>query len=119
MKAVLITQEAAVALQKIALLRAPVEAVGLMMPDEEILELPNRAEEGTSNFSFMPEDIVIAMELHDIDPEIVHWEDVILWHSHPSGGVGPSRTDMRHKLPRMQHLVITLMPDGDMKLTQY
>lgn len=118
MNPVLLTQVTTEALHNLILRRAPVEAVGLLI-DDEILELPNRADNGTSNFSFVPEDIAIAIENARIDIELIHWEDVILWHSHPSGGVGPSRTDMRHKVPRVQHMVLTITDDKQMVVTQY
>ena len=43
---------------------------------------------------------------------------VALWHSHPGGGVGPSREDMQNKTPLKYHLVLALV-DGDLVPTWY
>jgi proteasome lid subunit RPN8/RPN11 len=38
-------------------------------------------------------------------------EEVVLWHSHPAGGVGPSRFDMQNRTPLKHHLVVSLVDD--------
>lgn len=45
-------------------------------------------------------------------------EDVIIWHSHPGGGVGPSRHDMVNRTPLKHHLVLSLV-EGDLVATWY
>jgi len=45
-------------------------------------------------------------------------QDVTLWHSHPSGGVGPSRIDMQQKIPMANHLVLALV-EGEVIPTWY
>jgi proteasome lid subunit RPN8/RPN11 len=40
--------------------------------------------------------------------EIEDLAELTLWHSHPNGGVGPSRIDMQQRLPHFEHLVVTL-----------
>jgi proteasome lid subunit RPN8/RPN11 len=39
------------------------------------------------------------------------WERLTLWHSHPGGNIGPSRRDMKARIPQMGNLVIALV-DG-------
>lgn len=100
-------------------LRRPNEAVGLIMPDETVLELPNRAPNGQDRFFFKPSDIAIALENNRIDPRELDWSSVTLWHTHPAGGVGPSRIDMQCKIPQVHHLVIALFPEGHAEPTFY
>lgn len=38
-------------------------------------------------------------------------EDVWLWHTHPSGNVGPSAEDLRHRVEGVSYLVVAL-PSG-------
>lgn len=40
------------------------------------------------------------------------WPEVIFWHTHPGGGIGPSRVDMQNKPPSGYNLVIALTEDG-------
>lgn len=85
--------------------RAPHEAVGLII-GTQVVELPNRS--GTPEHSF---------ELHKVDlldalNEVVDTSAVILWHSHPSGGIGPSRIDLAQKTPFAYHLVVSLVDDA-------
>jgi proteasome lid subunit RPN8/RPN11 len=96
----------------IAELRHPAEAVGMMI-DDQVLELPNRSLKPLSSFLFTPADIALTLQNNNIDPNI--WQrpgDIILWHTHPSGGVGPSRLDVQNKLQYVRHLVVTVTPEG-------
>lgn len=45
--------------------------------------------------------------------------DIVLWHSHPSGLVGPSRGDMRAKLEGLRYMVVTLTDDGAPLYTEF
>ena len=36
------------------------------------------------------------------------WSTLTVWHTHPAGGVGPSRRDMKNRIPQMGNLVIAL-----------
>lgn len=101
-----------VELKRITLLRAPNEAVGLILSDETVVEIPNHHIDPTSNFEAHREDI-----LHAVENEVDLLE-VTFWHSHPAGGVGPSRTDMRQKTPMTNHLVVSLK-DGEIVPTWY
>ena len=88
---------------------APHESVGIIY-DDIVYELRNDHDFPDSNFSVnkqelrrLTEDLGIAVE--DI------LEQVFLWHSHPNGGVGPSRFDMTNKTPLKHHLVVALVED--------
>jgi proteasome lid subunit RPN8/RPN11 len=93
---------------------APYEAVGLLTADDRIIELPNRSSDPLSNFEIYKVDILSAITREEIEGS----EGLTLWHSHPSGGVGPSGVDMRQKIPYFDHLVVTLT-DTDAVFTWY
>jgi proteasome lid subunit RPN8/RPN11 len=35
----------------------------------------------------------------------------VIWHTHPSGNVGPSRGDLLHKLGDLSYLVVSINPE--------
>jgi len=71
-----------------------------------VRELPNRALEADS-YRIEPTDIQLALEgLEEV-------EDVAVWHTHPSGLIGPSQRDMVNRPPAdIWMLVVSLLPDG-------
>lgn len=93
-------------LSKIIRAKAPQEAVGLILNEDEVVELPNHSSTPTNHFEVHKVDILGIIGHLDIDPQ-----DVIFWHSHPSGGIGPSRTDLQQKTLFHYHLVLALI-DG-------
>lgn len=93
-------------LRRITLERAPGEAVGLILSDDRIIELPNRAESPEAQFVTSRDDIIAALD------DELQLEDVVFWHSHPGGGIGPSRIDMQQRTLFHNHLVVALV-DGD------
>lgn len=99
-------------LARIADLRRPAEAVGLILPDDKVVELPNRSLQPHNRFEILGSDVKLTLEANSVPLNQNGLENCTLWHSHPSGGVGPSRTDMRHRVSVMSHLVITLAEDG-------
>lgn len=99
------------ALKEIVLKRAPQEAVGLLDDDGRIIELTNHSSEPESNFEIRRDELISALE-----GKLA--AGLTLWHSHPGGGVGPSRTDMQQRLPFIDHLVISVV-DGDLVYTYY
>lgn len=102
-------------LLKIAIERSPHEAVGLILEDGRVLELPNHSGSPEDSFTVHKEDIVMLLfELM----EHIDLNKVTLWHSHPSGGVGPSRIDIRNKTLFTSHLVVSII-DGDLVPTWY
>jgi len=88
-------------LLRIALLRSPHEAVGLILSNNEVIELPNHSSEANAQFEVHREDIVEALSGKDL-------LDIVFWHSHPSGGIGPSRVDIQQRTPFPHHLVIAI-----------
>jgi proteasome lid subunit RPN8/RPN11 len=91
----------------------PYEAVGLILPDRRVVSLPNLAE-GDSTFRVSKADIIAALE----GVERQYLDEVVLWHSHPSGGIGPSTTDLQQKTQFTYHLVVSIV-DGDIVPTWY
>jgi len=86
-------------IERLGKLRAPNEACGILldMPWKKadgsisfVKELPNRAlDEG--RYRVDPDDIRLVLEgLEEV-------EDVAVWHTHPSGYIGPSRGDMQNR----------------------
>lgn len=96
----------------IGMLRKPGEAAGFIFPDNHIIELANRSLEPTSRFMFDPEDVRIALEINHIQVTDEDWEDVIFWHTHPGGYIGPSAIDLNNKLGDITHLVVALTATG-------
>lgn len=99
-------------LRRLAIEAAPREAVGLILSDGTVVSLPNHSENPTCSFEVRKSDLATQLGVER------HLEEVVLWHSHPSGGVGPSRTDMAQKTPLKYHLVISLV-DGDIVPSWY
>lgn len=90
---------------------SPNEAVGLIVRDHIVLELTNASDQPESSFAVGVDDIIKAVDEANLSMTEADWEGIILWHSHPGGGIGPSRVDMRNRVPRWSHLVLTI--DGD------
>lgn len=90
-------------LLEIVLERAPHEAVGLIFPDGRVEELTNQSDTPETRFEVHKAEVVSKLD------DLSMAEDVILWHSHPNGGVGPSRIDMQQKTPFADHLVVALV----------
>ena len=110
----LISPTTASKLKAAALEQLPNEAVGLVDQLGSVYLLPNHHSEPTSGFEIHKSDLIALIEEH---PTLILTE-MALWHSHPNGGVGPSRVDMQEKTPFKYHLVVTLIED-DIKLTFY
>lgn len=99
-----------------ALQAAPNEAVGIIAGGL-VYSLTNTSESPRDSFAVdMQElkEIILALGIP------LNWidESVALWHTHPAGGVGPSRFDMRNRTPLKHHLVVSLV-DGDIVPTWY
>jgi proteasome lid subunit RPN8/RPN11 len=103
-------------IEELGRLRQPNEACGILLdmswrkPDGSISwvkELPNRSMDGEGTYRIDAEDIRMVMEgLEEV-------EDVAIWHTHPSGLVGPSKGDMRNRPEdNIYMVVIALTPDG-------
>lgn len=94
---------------------APREVVGLITGRGEVILLPNHSVNPENSFEIRKHDILSVIRMNELEADLV---DLTLWHSHPNGGVGPSRIDMQQRLPFMQHLVVTLS-DDDVVFTWY
>jgi len=96
------------------LLRAPNEACGLVIPnldwpiDMWVHELKNRSPSPTDSYVFDPQTLKDLLGNREV------WEDILVWHTHPGGRVGPSPEDMNARHPKLQgkYLVISL-PRGE------
>jgi len=97
-------------LLRLAVRAAPNEAVGLILNDRSVVELTNLRTEG--NFEVSRDEVRLALEGE------ANIDQVTLWHSHPNGGVGPSRADVQNKSPIPYHLVISLV-NGEIIPTWY
>lgn len=95
--------------------RAPIEACGVLldMPWRKsdgtvsfIKELPNRSMGGQGTYRVDPNDIRLALEgLEEV-------EDVAIWHTHPSGFVGPSKGDMENRPDPNIYMVVVALTDA-------
>jgi proteasome lid subunit RPN8/RPN11 len=105
--------------------RAPNEACGLLLPvplrGKQVIELPNRSKTPEDAFEMWGTDMVLALEPlfpnHELPETFI--PTLTAWHTHPGGGLGPSRADLQNKPAYLQSLVVTLMPDGTAKATWF
>lgn len=103
-----ITDDQLASIERIGLLRAPNEACGLLLMSPHrgrtIIELPNRSLTPQDSYQFHGTDAKLELEGYD--------DGVIVWHTHPGGGIGPSRNDMRTRHPEFWYLVVALTDKG-------
>lgn len=101
-------------IEKLGKLRAPGEACGLLLdiPRKKadgtvsaIVELPNRSMGGDGSYRIDPGDIRLALE------NLEEVEDVAIWHTHPSGFIGPSKGDMENRPDRDIYMVVVALTD--------
>lgn len=110
-RSVIIPQLSEQALDEIARignLRLPNEACGLLLLSPHrgqwVVELPNRSKAPRDSFQFYGSDASLELEGYD--------DGVIIWHTHPGGGIGPSRDDMKTRHPEYWYLVVALTESG-------
>jgi proteasome lid subunit RPN8/RPN11 len=96
--------------------RLPHEAVGIIYNDMAY-ELRNDHDFPNENFAVDKRELRALIETLMVPMDQIA-DEVFLWHSHPGGGIGPSRFDMTHKTPLKNHLVVTIV-DGDLVPTWY
>ena len=92
-------------------MRQPCEAVGIIVHRTAIVELPNRSLTSHTSFVLDVNDIPLQLQLLDIDMTADDWTRIVVWHTHPNGFIGPSKVDLRNKVPGVTHLVIALTED--------
>lgn len=94
----------------------PREACGLICPDGTVFYLTNEAE---SEQAYLVSREQLGTAFYGVDGVVdlgFGIEDVVIWHTHPSGFVGPSKGDLESRrqpiLEKMAHLVVAL-PTGE------
>jgi proteasome lid subunit RPN8/RPN11 len=97
--------------------RSPAEACGIMLPTphkgKRVWELPNRSNRSNDSFVMLGSDI--AMVLGDWDGP---YEEIVMWHTHPAGNVGPSQADIQNRVVKFPNLVVTIRK-GDKPLATW
>lgn len=97
---------------ELGLEEAPKEACGLVVPDlgvpadSWVIRMTNQAANPYDSYSIDATTIRGLLEERDV------WDDVLVWHTHPGGHVGPSRGDMRARVEGIRYLVVSL-PSGE------
>jgi proteasome lid subunit RPN8/RPN11 len=101
---------------RLGLTRYPAEACGLLVDVPRrlhtgdlthVIELPNRSLAANGQYVVLPGDIELALRDYD---EI---EEAAIWHTHPSGYIGPSEGDKAHRPTADVHMVVVaLTPEG-------
>jgi proteasome lid subunit RPN8/RPN11 len=77
-----------------------------------VVEIENKAKNPLDSFEFTTKELREALEEWFSEAKDQNPFDLVLWHTHPSGGVGPSRTDIQQKIAGVVHLVVALTDDG-------
>lgn len=98
-------------LHSVGVKEAPKEACGLLFADGTLVELPNRSDSPTCSFKIEWADARDALEsLGRSELMQSGVTDVLVWHTHPSGLIGPSTLDVHQKRSwqGVQAAVITL-----------
>lgn len=104
---------------EIGLARAPHEACGLVMPDldksadEWVHELMNRHH--SPDHAYLIDPNTIRTLSADLQRAERRWEDVLVWHTHPRGNIGPSKGDLETRIEGVKYLVVAL-PRGEATL---
>lgn len=98
---------------------APEEACGVVLPDLRVVRLPNRSLSRETSYEVNAQDLVDTIERYveeaKIDPERLVRGHFLIWHTHPSGNVGPSHGDMLNRLDGFMYGVVAL-PSGQATL---
>jgi proteasome lid subunit RPN8/RPN11 len=98
-----------------AIVRAlPREAVGLLWEPAGCpavhIPLTNTSDDPERSYAVSVEEIALSF-LRTTGRTITGAVDLTLWHSHPSGQVGPSRGDMRERAEGLRYMVVTVDHD--------
>lgn len=92
--------------------RQPREACGVILPPDLVIELPNIARNPRQAYEIGTEDLVNALAERFFAGDDLQREDIVLWHTHPSGYIGPSEGDMDSRVEGFRYLVVS-MPNGE------
>lgn len=73
--------------------------------------MPNRSHSPRDSYEIHGDDIIVELQqwLEIVDQPAR--DSLIIWHTHPSGNVGPSRGDLTHKLGDLSYLVVSINPE--------
>lgn len=107
-------------IHRIGMLRYPSEACGVFLPtprryqliESQVVEIPNRSLNAEIEYVMTPEDVRMAIEDWARAATSEERNAVSVWHTHPGGGIGPSKLDMARKLRGGTYLVVALTPEG-------
>lgn len=103
-------------LLQIVRFESPKEAVGIIYQGK-VFQLKNISESPHNSFAVDVTELKLLLRHRTSNIQDIQ-DNVYFWHSHPAGGVGPSREDMRNKTPLKHHLVLSYV-DGDIVPTWY
>jgi proteasome lid subunit RPN8/RPN11 len=90
---------------------APEEVCGILVNETQgvrLIQLQNRAPDRTAGYLIDQE----TMRTLALKPKT--WSHVAVWHTHPSGHVGPSEGDLAHKIHNITYVVISI-PTGEVR----
>lgn len=92
------------------------ELCGVILPTpyrgNQVFSIPNRAKDTHSSYVMSGSDIRLTVEGWLEEADTTLWREVVFWHTHPGGGIGPSRIDMQNRPPSGYNLVIALTTSG-------
>lgn len=97
--------------------RKPNEACGVLLPHprsphegskSQVVELPNRSLK-PDTYRMATADIRLAVEELNLSKDEV--DRMAIWHTHPGGGIGPSRDDMIRRVRDVPYLVVAIQED--------
>ena len=91
--------------------RVPNEACGILLPTphkgKRVWEMPNRSKYPHDSFEMHGADMAISIAEWDGD-----YEDIVIWHTHPGGNVGPSQYDIVNRVEKLANLVVSVPEKG-------
>lgn len=92
------------------------EVCGIVTPNGQVMRLPNSSPTPSTAYEIRSADLVeaVAEYVEGVggDMDGLDRSSFIIWHTHPSGFVGPSRGDMQNRLEGFQYAVVAL-PGGE------
>ena len=92
----------------------PNETGGVVFPElvdgSWVAEVPNHSSEPATGMWMEPDDLRTVVMKWAALTSWPDWSRLILWHSHPGGNIGPSRQDIKNRVPNVGNLVVSLDP---------
>lgn len=101
----------------IGMQRKPNEACGVITPTphkgRRVFEVPNRSSLPRDSFEMSSEDIVLELRHWMANNQAyARWDQLVMWHTHPGGNIGPSQTDVENRIEHCGNLVVALLDCG-------